>query len=203
MNIIKQYNCDFKDISSNNQSNETIDKPTPKDKATLYAEKIFFWVDKVDNREFKLLNEEQQLIKKHCLREKIKIKKKVNKFNKEIKNYIFNLVDKKVLYNNTMKNINLITDQYPNIQDIVKEANEHYNKIKENEYQDSVNKSIPSPIEYISNYSTIKKQWDEYTKTENYETIIKTTNYGIYMNYMYNNFDEKLCEMYSNTFLKK
>lgn len=203
MNIIKQYNCDFKDISSNNQSNETIDKSIPKNKATLYAEKIFFWVDKVDNREFKLLNEEQQLIKKHCLREKIKITKEVNKFNKEIKNYIFNLVDKKVLYNNTMKNINLITDQYPNIQDIVKEANEHYNKIKENEYQDSVNKSIPSPIEYISNYSTIKKQWDEYTKTENYETIIKTTNYGIYMNYMYNNFDEKLCEMYSNTFLKK
>ncbi len=203
MNIIKQYNCDFKDISSNNQSNETIDKPTPKNKATLYAEKIFFWVDKVDNREFKLLNEEQQLIKKHCLREKIKITKEVNKFNKEAKNYIFNLVDKKVLYSNTMKNINLITEQYPNIQETIKEANEHYNKIKENEYQDSVNESIPSPIEYISNYSTIKKQWDEYTKTENYETIIKTTNYGIYMNYMYNNFDEKLCEMYSNTFLKK
>ena len=192
MSDIKKINEEFVKIQKVNIEKE---EKNDKDPNTSLAEELYYWERQL------LIYKNDKEVKRHCLRQKIKQVNKVNKLNKEFKTHITGLVNKKLKTLPLMlflEKIDMIDKDY---YELMNNAYSKFMKIKDDNYSEDTLKGIPNPINYILDHHNIKIQWKSYQKDEKYPEI-KETNYGKYMEYMYDSFSDIFCNEFVNCFGK-
>ena len=189
---IKKLNIDFAKLQNKNIDLEEKDD---KEHNISLVEELYYWEKLI------FIHKNNREIKRHCLKQKIKQINEVNKLSKQVKTRITELVATKlkelplVLF---LEKINMKDYEY---KELLGNAYSKFMKIKENNYSEETLKEIPNPINYILSHTVIKKQWETYKQDPKYP-LIKETNYGKYMEYMYESFPKKFCDEFIISFGK-
>ena len=154
---------------------------------------LFFWIKQINTCS-------DRTLKRHCLKQKIKIMNDINKKNKYEKDAISKYVEKQqqleINLNKFM--VNQYNDKLNNLIDSLNTANVYYkDSIKENYSEEAIN-SIKNPNDFLLHFDNLKSTWEEYIKTDKYSEIIKDTPYDKYQNYMCEKFDNNSVTFYKS-----